>query len=329
MTTSQGDARPEPKTAAPSRAEPRQARPRPPAPPSGAVLPTGAEFLARPRKAIALFGMSGVGKTRLANRLRKSGGWFHYSVDYRIGTRYLDEAIVDQFKREAMKSPLLREMLLSDSVRLESNIRFENLAPLSAYLGKPGDPARGGLCFDEYIRRQRQHREAEVMAMLDAPVFMEKAEAIYGYPHFLCDTSGSLVEVVDVEDPEDPIMTTLSQQMLFVFLRGEKKDEEELVRRFESDPKPIYYDEDFLRRLWDRFQEESPSGAGGVDPDAFARYSFRSLIGRRAPRYQTIADRWGVTLAKDAVEPVEDEAGLIALIAEALDARGRKGASSA
>ena len=44
----------------------------------------------------------------------RSGGWFHYSVDYRIGTRYLGEHIVDNFKREAMRQPLLRELLLTE-----------------------------------------------------------------------------------------------------------------------------------------------------------------------------------------------------------------------
>ena len=86
--------------------------------------------------------MSGLGKTHLASMLRASGEWFHYSVDYRIGTRYMGELIADDFKRHAMAVPLLRELLLTDSVRIESNITFDNLAPLSTYLGKPGDPAR-------------------------------------------------------------------------------------------------------------------------------------------------------------------------------------------
>ena len=41
--------------------------------------------------------------------LRRSRAWFHYSVDYRIGTRYMGELIADEFKRHAMKLPLLRE----------------------------------------------------------------------------------------------------------------------------------------------------------------------------------------------------------------------------
>ncbi len=105
--------------------------------------------------------MSGVGKTRLAALLRKSH-WFHYSVDYRIGTRHMGEYIVDNFKAEAMKVPFLRELLRSDSIKIGSNITFSNLDPLSTYLGRPGNTAKGGLPLAEYQRRQapaRRRRE--------------------------------------------------------------------------------------------------------------------------------------------------------------------------
>ena len=121
------------------------------------IYQTGAEFRAARQKRVMVFGMSGLGKTTLSNMLRGAGGWFHYSVDYRIGTRYMNEYIADNFKREAMKVPLLRELLMSDSVYIASNITFDNLAPLSTYLGKPGDPAKGGVAFGEYQRRQGQH----------------------------------------------------------------------------------------------------------------------------------------------------------------------------
>ena len=141
--------------------------------------------------------MSGLGKTRIAAMLRDEGDWFHYSVDFRIGTRYMGEHIVDNFKREAMRNRFLRSLLRSDSIYIASNITFHNLEPLSTYLGKPGDPAKGGIPFDEYLRRQRQHRDAEISATRDALLFIAKAGDIYGYGHFVCDTSGSLCEVVD------------------------------------------------------------------------------------------------------------------------------------
>ena len=197
-------------------------------------------------KRVALFGMSGLGKTRVSGMLRDEGGWFHYSVDFRIGTRYMGEHIVDNFKREAMRNPFLRELLRSDSIYIASNITFQNLAPLSTYLGKPGDPARGGIPFDEYLLRQRQHRAAEIAATRDALSFIDKARDIYGYDHFVCDTSGSLCEVVDPWDPADPVLSDLAATTLLIWIRGTEEHLDALATRFDRAPKPMYYPEDFL-----------------------------------------------------------------------------------
>ena len=75
-------------------------------------------------KRVSLLGMSGLGKTKLSNMLQSTFSWFHYSVDYRIGTRYLDEHIVDNFKQEAMKNVFLRDLLLSDSIYILSLIHI-------------------------------------------------------------------------------------------------------------------------------------------------------------------------------------------------------------
>ena len=48
------------------------------------IYGSGNEWREAPNKRIMLFGMSGLGKTHVSNLLRASGGWFHYSVDYRI-----------------------------------------------------------------------------------------------------------------------------------------------------------------------------------------------------------------------------------------------------
>ena len=68
------------------------------------------EFREEKNKAITLLGMSGVGKTFLSNILRDSD-WFHYSGDYRIGSRYLNEPILDNIKKQAMQVPFLRDLL--------------------------------------------------------------------------------------------------------------------------------------------------------------------------------------------------------------------------
>ena len=130
------------------------------------IYDTADAWLKAPRKRVLFYGMSGLGKTHVSQMLREAGGWFHYSIDYRIGTRYMGELIVDNAKAHAMQVPFLRDLLLSDSIYIGSNITFHNLAPVSTYLGKPGDPGKGGMPIEEYRRRQDQFRQAEIHALL-------------------------------------------------------------------------------------------------------------------------------------------------------------------
>lgn len=285
------------------------------------IYESGAEYMSAPKRAVALFGMSGLGKTSIARMLRRQGGWFHYSVDYRIGTRYMGEHIADNFKRAAMQVPFLRELLLTDSVHIASNLSFENLAPLSTYLGKPGDPEKGGIPFEEYVRRQRQHRDAEIAAMLDTVHFLRRAEDLYGYDSFLCDTSGSICEVVDPENRDDPVLSVVSQHLLLVQIRGTEEDAEELARRFDRDPKPMYYPESFLRETWTAYMAEHGVAEGRVDPDDFIRWGFRRLLSHRLPRYDAIARNWGISIPSTEIARVREPADFDRLVAAALDAR--------
>ncbi|MEM9795765.1 MAG: ATPase [Pseudomonadota bacterium] len=275
------------------------------------IYATPEEFRTAPDKRVTFFGMSGLGKTHLAQILRAGGDWFHYSIDYRIGTAYMGEYIADDLKRHAMTVPYLARLLKSDSIYIGSNITFENLAPLSAFLGKPGDPARGGLPIEEYARRQQLHERAEVNALLDTPAFIERALDIYGYGNFVCDTGGSIVEVVDPDDPADPVMEALAAHTLPVWIEGRPDHAQTLIDRFTRDPKPMCYRPDFLQHHWDRI------GGPDVDPDFFMRETYAAAIQAREPRYAKMA-RWGVKVSSADVEQVRDAADVIALVADAI-----------
>ena len=284
------------------------------------IYRTAAEWRAADRRRVLVFGMSGLGKTHLANMLRAAGGWFHYSVDYRIGTRYMGELISDNFKREAMKVPLLRELLMTDSVYIASNITFDNLAPLSTYLGKPGDAAKGGLPFAEYMARQAQHAEAEVATLLDTPRFIRRAEDIYGYPNFICDSGGSICEVVDAGDPGDPVLTALSDAMLMVWIKGSEAHTAELVRRFDRAPKPMYYQPAFLHAAWEEYRATHSVSEETCDPDAFVRWTYARALAHRQPRYGAMA-KWGVTVTAEEVAGVRTPQDFTDLVAAALERR--------
>jgi len=270
------------------------------------------------QKKVLLFGMSGLGKTHISNTLRDNGDWFHYSIDYRIGTRYMGEHITDNAKREAMKVSFLRDLLMTDSIYIGSNITFNNLAPLSTYLGKPGNPEKGGLPFAEYMLRQRQHRSAEMAALMDTETFISRAHDLYGYDHFVCDTGGSICEVVDADDPKDPILTALSQNTLMVWIKGSDAHTEELVRRFDKAPKPMYYQPEFLLDCWHAYLDETGQDESAVDPDTFVRWTYARALAHRQPRYEAMS-RWGVTVTAEAVSQVATAADFVDVIATALE----------
>lgn len=277
------------------------------------------EFLRWPRKAITLLGMSGVGKTHLANRLPQSR-WFHYSGDYRIGTKYLEEPILDNIKQQAMQVDFLRDLLRSDSIYIASNITVHNLEPVSSFLGKLGRRDGGGLSLQEFKRRQRLHAQAEAAAMHDVESFIRKSNEIYGYDHFLNDAGGSIVELDD-----SSAMQTLIDHTLILYLRAGQDMEEELIRRAVSNPKPLYYREDFLDdRLAVYLREQELAGPDDIDPDDFVSWIFPELVRHRRPLYQDVADTHGYTIEVRDAAAIENEADFLGLIADAILRKGRK-----
>ena len=280
---------------------------------------SGKDFRDWPHKAVTIFGMSGVGKTTLA-RLLQDSSWFHYSVDYRIGTRYMGEYIVDNFKREAMKIPFLRDLLRSDSIHINSNITFENLSPLSTYLGKPGNPDKGGIPFAEYKSRQFQHHGAEVRALLDVPGFIAKARDIYQYENFVCDSGGSLCEVVNPEDPHDQVLKTLSENTLLLYIEGTPEHTRMLVERFRKHPKPMYYQAAFLEAKWAEYKAlNAITHDDDVDPDGFAVWGFEQLLHHRIPLYRAIAANFGYTVRMRDIPDIDTEPKFIDLVSRIID----------
>jgi hypothetical protein len=275
-------------------------------------------YRALPGKSVTLLGMSGVGKTRLANVLRREG-WFHYSVDYRIGNRYLDEAILDNIKRQAMQIPLMRELLLTDSIYIRNNITFDNLKPLSTWLGKLGNPQAGGLALDEFTHRQALHLDAELRAMRDVPEFIEKSRAIYGYSNFLNDVSGSVCELGD-----DALLAELAEHTLFLYLQADENDEQHLIERAAAEPKPLYYRSEFLdEKLLEYKQQHSIEYIAEIDPDDFVRWVFPHLFYARIPRYEAIAKKYGYTVRAADALTVSSAAEFDALVEHALSQQDR------
>jgi hypothetical protein len=272
------------------------------------------EFRAWKNKSVTLLGMSGVGKTHLSMLLR-SHNWFHYSGDYRIGTRYLDEPIMDLIKQQAMQTPFLRDLLRRDWIQIRNNIKVHDLGPVMSFVGKLGNPELSGVPLDEFTRRQALYRHAEIAAMQDVPEFIRKAHDIYGYDNFVNDVGGSVCEL-----DEPSVIDLLVQHSLILYIRvTEKSEEEALISRAQSSPKPLYYRPAFLADQLQQYLElRGLEYAAEVDPDDFCSWVFPRLFHSRVPRYEAIARPHGYTVTSHEVAAVRDEQDFLNLMENAI-----------
>jgi len=272
------------------------------------------EFVNWKRKAVTLIGMSGVGKTMLARKL-PSTSWFHFSADYRIGTRYVSEQMLDNIKEKAMEIDFLRDLLRSDSIYIANNITVDNLEPLSKWMGKLGNSSQGGLCLSEFKRRQQLHLEAEIASMLDVGEFIRKSYTIYGYENFVNDSSGSVCEL-----GKDEVLRHLAEHTLIVYLEADEQLEDTVIKRQESNPKPLYYEPEFLdSKLGEYLQLHGYGSEQDIEPDDFVRWIFPHLVKNRKAKYESIADNYGYTMSASRIGDICDVQDFIELVCESLD----------
>lgn len=214
-----------------------------------------------------------------------------------------------------MSIEFLRDLLRSDSIFIGSAMTFDNLALLSKFIGKLGNQSKGGLPLEEFRKRQRLHHEAEVLASLDVCEFIRKAHTIYGYDHFVNDSSGSICELGD-----ERVFQHLAQHTVIIYLEASKALEHEVVERQEKYPKPLYYEPQFLdRKLAEYLQVMDLTSPDQINPNEFTCWIFPDLMTYRRPKYEYIASKYGYSIPADGVESVRDEQDFIDFVCIALD----------
>lgn len=238
------------------------------------------QFLNLPQKALTLIGMSGVGKSTLTNKLA-GWGWARYSCDERIGAEFL------------------------------TGVGAQTTGDLAAFLGKLGNPAKGGLDLDEFCRRQHLYMEAEMASLRAAKQALHSTNR-----DFVLDSTGSLCEVED-----EALLADLGGRTLFVYIRTSPEEEAEILRRAEEFPKPLYFPPAFLEeKIHQYIEEQDMFGAESIEPDRFARWIFPHLFRARLPKYERLARLYGTAVPSSALRDVADEGAFIQVIADALDA---------
>lgn len=244
------------------------------------------EFRALAKKSITLIGMSGVGKSYLSELLQKQG-WYSHSCDYLIGTRYLAEEL----------GAFAQDMSADD------------ISALSRFIGQLGNVSKGGLGMDEFCRRQDLYKEAEVRSLIEAErVIAGRDENV------VIDSTGSICELGADEELE-----ALARQSVFIYLKVRPEHHDEILRRALDYPKPLYYERGFLLERVDTYlAERNLSDVGEIEPMAFLRWVFPYLFEARLSKYQSLADRYGVSIYADQFQDVQTADEMMAVIEKAL-----------
>lgn len=249
---------------------------------------TKQEFLDWDKKAISLIGMSGVGKSYISAKLGE-WGWFNYSCDHLIGTKYLADQV-------------------------SGDMTADNIQSLSEFVGQIGDPAKGGVGLDEFKRRQQMYYDAECAVLKDLPEEFDHAERNM-YTSFVNDSSGSMCEVEDEE-----VLRGVGEKTLMVYLKVRQEDHADILRRAIEYPKPLFFPPAFFEERLARFQTKFDVGrVEDIDPQVFLRWVFPHLFESRLPKYKALADQYGVIIPVSNFLNMNSEDDFINVIAGALD----------
>jgi shikimate kinase len=137
---------------------------------------------------------------------------------------------------------------------------YRGISGVAAWMGWPGDPT--------YIEREKKYLECEVKSMEEA---LDEIQAA-GEEGTILDTTGSVVYT------GEEICRRMQSLATVVYLEASLAEEELLIARYLSDPKPVLWGDHFVRR------------PGESTKDAIAR-CYPQLIAHRKKLYERYAHR--------------------------------------
>lgn len=223
-------------------------------------------------------GMSGVGKSYLSGMM-SGWGWFAYSCDMEIGTKYL-------------------------AGDLDASVSADDISALSRFISKPGE-----LPMDEFLRRQQLYYEAECAALSRVPELAVKHNKLVN------DSTGSLCEIED-----DALIEALGRSTLFVYIKASKEEERAVLERAQEYPKPLFYPRGLFQAWVEEYRQVFDiENVDDLPADDFTRWVFPRLFAARLPKYQALADRFGVTIDTADLYKVKTEDDLLNVIARGFD----------
>jgi hypothetical protein len=133
------------------------------------------------------------------------------------------------------------------------------------------------------------------------------------------DVGGSLCEL-----DEPGVIELLAEHTLILYIQTTTREEEEtLIRRAQSDPKPLYYRPAFLQEHLPLYMKEKGiEYVAQIEPNDFTRWVFPRLFHSRIPRYEAIAGPHGYTVTSQEVAQVKNEQDFMTLVESAIARKG-------
>jgi len=137
---------------------------------------------------------------------------------------------------------------------------YRGIGGVAAWMGWPSEPGYG--------EREKKYLECEIQSMNEALHEIEQA----GEEGIALDTTGSVAYT------GEPICRRMRSLTTVVYLQASRAEEELLIARYLSDPKPVLWGDQFAPR------------SGESAPDAVAR-CYPQLIAHRKNLYERYAHR--------------------------------------
>lgn len=208
-------------------------------------------------------------------------GWTSYSCDLDIGAHTL-------------------------AGEMQRPVSLQDISALSDFIGKIGE-----MPFDEFKRRQKLYYDAEVSALARVPHIARDHEKL------VVDSTGSICEILD-----EDVIARVGQASLFVYIQATQEEENAILQRARDYPKPLFYPPRQLEAwVHEYMQFCGIDHADHIPADDFARWVFPRLFDLRIPKYQHLAEQYGVTVSTRDLYQVKTEDDLLRLVAAALDNR--------
>jgi hypothetical protein len=213
--------------------------------------------------------------------LMEGWGWRNFSCDLEIGTKEL-------------AAEMARPVILND------------ISSLSEFIGKIGE-----VPFNEFKRRQKLYYDAEIAALSRVPEAVRQADKT------VIDSTGSICEILD-----EDVIGQVGRASLIIYIEASKDEEKAILQRAQDYPKPLFYPPRQLEAWVNEYMQIcGVDHADHIPADDFARWVFPRLFDLRIPKYQEIAERYGITLSTADLYQVKTESDVLGLIAAALDAQ--------